>query len=296
MATTLKTRRLSSALGSCFLSRIYPTTMTASLRMECNISSPFGLSVFCHLIAPSIDILQAGFSQAATGNASSESIRQPRSCSPTIVGERRPSLPPIRRMASTVRHTIPKLQKGTPIFCNFSQTDNICVQNLKESALHDQVIQPQVLMPDKRERDLWWAFLAGQPESEWNPPKQPPKSKARGMRGFDADEPPMQETWRVNDDGDIEKAVGSEPLQSTTSFGPLKPREPTIKLLLQIDSVRLHLHLPCMILVTHIQPTADRFASTYVFCALDKPALGKPVSATVQHSCAVDVHALDSSR
>ena len=28
-------------------------------------------------------------------------------------------------------------------------------------------------MPDKKERDLWWVFLAGRPESEWNPPKKP---------------------------------------------------------------------------------------------------------------------------
>ncbi|RPD66756.1 hypothetical protein L226DRAFT_452149 [Lentinus tigrinus ALCF2SS1-7] len=28
------------------------------------------------------------------------------------------------------------------------------------------------VMPDKKERDLWWAFLAGRPESEWNPPKK----------------------------------------------------------------------------------------------------------------------------
>ncbi|KAI9066426.1 hypothetical protein FKP32DRAFT_1673944 [Trametes sanguinea] len=33
------------------------------------------------------------------------------------------------------------------------------------------------LMPDKKERDLWWAFLAGRPESEWNPPKKPKQPK-----------------------------------------------------------------------------------------------------------------------
>ena len=32
-------------------------------------------------------------------------------------------------------------------------------------------------MPDKKERDLWWAFLAGRPESEWNPPKKPKQPK-----------------------------------------------------------------------------------------------------------------------
>ncbi|KAI9001354.1 hypothetical protein BD414DRAFT_505092 [Trametes punicea] len=33
------------------------------------------------------------------------------------------------------------------------------------------------LMPDKKERDLWWAFLAGRPESEWSPPKKPKPPK-----------------------------------------------------------------------------------------------------------------------
>ncbi len=32
-------------------------------------------------------------------------------------------------------------------------------------------------MPDRKERDLWWAFFAGRPESEWNPPKKPKQPK-----------------------------------------------------------------------------------------------------------------------
>ncbi|TFK92826.1 hypothetical protein K466DRAFT_538980 [Polyporus arcularius HHB13444] len=33
------------------------------------------------------------------------------------------------------------------------------------------------MMPDRKERDLWWAFFAGRPESEWNPPKKPKQPK-----------------------------------------------------------------------------------------------------------------------
>ncbi|KAH9850009.1 hypothetical protein C2E23DRAFT_870236 [Lenzites betulinus] len=33
------------------------------------------------------------------------------------------------------------------------------------------------LLPDKKARDLWWAFLEGRPESEWNPPKKPKPPK-----------------------------------------------------------------------------------------------------------------------
>lgn len=32
-------------------------------------------------------------------------------------------------------------------------------------------------MPEKKERDSWWAFINGRPEREWNPPKKPKKSK-----------------------------------------------------------------------------------------------------------------------
>ncbi len=40
-------------------------------------------------------------------------------------------------------------------------------------------------MPDKQDRELWWAFLSGKPETEWNPPKQPKQRKIKpGMRAF----------------------------------------------------------------------------------------------------------------
>ncbi len=37
-------------------------------------------------------------------------------------------------------------------------------------------------MPDRKERDHWWAFLNGRPESEWNPPKKPKKPNTRNDR------------------------------------------------------------------------------------------------------------------
>jgi hypothetical protein len=133
-------------------------------------------------------------------------------------------------------------------------------------------------MPEKKERDLWWAYLAGKPESDWNPPKMPkqsPKPKAskrrRGMRGFADDagsyECPQQESWQ-NDEGEVEKVLRVDPVESlptptcspeppeaSTSradqlVGPsstmlhvqrptvLKPREPMPSLLKHIDQVR----------------------------------------------------------
>jgi hypothetical protein len=34
-------------------------------------------------------------------------------------------------------------------------------------------------LPDKRDRDKWWQFLKGAPESVWNPPKRPKVDKER---------------------------------------------------------------------------------------------------------------------
>ncbi|KAH7931194.1 hypothetical protein BV22DRAFT_1042555 [Leucogyrophana mollusca] len=80
------------------------------------------------------------------------------------------------------------------------------------------------IMPDKKERDLWWKFLAGQPETEWDPPKKPkqvaPSRKrhfSSGMRAFGYEDPELgeydsdqekglHETWRINPEGEMEIA------------------------------------------------------------------------------------------
>ncbi|TCD69845.1 hypothetical protein EIP91_005922 [Steccherinum ochraceum] len=38
------------------------------------------------------------------------------------------------------------------------------------------------LIPDKKDRDAWWAFISGRPEVEWNPPKKPKAPTARQQR------------------------------------------------------------------------------------------------------------------
>ena len=132
-------------------------------------------------------------------------------------------------------------------------------------------------MPEKKERDLWWAYLAGKPESDWNPPKKPkqnPKPKSskhrKGMRGFVDDigsyecpqQGPLQfdegEILRVNPVESLPTPTCSpEPSEASTSgmeqhVGPssmvsdvlsqrptiLKPREPMPRLLKYIDQVR----------------------------------------------------------
>ena len=131
------------------------------------------------------------------------------------------------------------------------------------------------IIPEKKERDLWWAYLAGKPESDWNPPKKskqsakPNSSKHRkGMRGFDdtksyecSQQGPLQfdegEVSRVDPAESLSTPTCSpEPSEISTSrtdqlVGPssmvlgvlsqqptvLKPREPMPCLLKHIDQV-----------------------------------------------------------
>ncbi|KAF9057975.1 hypothetical protein BJ165DRAFT_1314207, partial [Panaeolus papilionaceus] len=40
---------------------------------------------------------------------------------------------------------------------------------------------PRRLMPDKKERDLWWAFICGKSESDWNPSKSKKPKKQKSL-------------------------------------------------------------------------------------------------------------------
>ncbi|CAA7260023.1 unnamed protein product [Cyclocybe aegerita] len=134
------------------------------------------------------------------------------------------------------------------------------------------------LMPDKRDRDLWWEFLSGKPESQWAPLKaSKAKSKRQpppGMRAW-ADEPQRSHAatshapWHSNDEGEVEQVLKLDPAESLPSpvatpvplgyleehrqpgVGPvagqtsrqsISPREPTTTLLKLIDE-RMALHL-----------------------------------------------------
>ncbi|KAH7914431.1 survival motor neuron interacting protein 1-domain-containing protein [Hygrophoropsis aurantiaca] len=119
-------------------------------------------------------------------------------------------------------------------FRNFKK--NICQPTI---CVHfDRSETNRKMMPDKKERDLWWKFLAGQPESDWNPPKKLKAAAVKkyrynnGMRAF-SDQPEDfepdvyddnegkddHETWRINPDGEVEMAERSDPV-STTSRDP----------------------------------------------------------------------------
>ncbi|KAK7695766.1 hypothetical protein QCA50_000403 [Cerrena zonata] len=134
------------------------------------------------------------------------------------------------------------------------------------------------VVPDKKDRDAWWAFVSGEPDAIWNPPKKPKVAKtlkprgSRGMRGFSEDIPyddvqvatTSSQTWSVNDVGEVELVKIEQtspevpafnaatedprtesplgPADSTPTTAKVMQREPTPSLLRGIDH-RYSLHL-----------------------------------------------------
>ena len=132
-------------------------------------------------------------------------------------------------------------------------------------------------MPEKKDRDMWWSFLAGKSESELTPmPKSKTKSKKLSLRGMCAwadDSPPQEYGDTIyalaqnKDEGEVEQVLREDPADTlpTPAVTPVtleyleelmqpsasgsaepaqksvnsafKPREPTTKLLKLIDEV-----------------------------------------------------------
>lgn len=85
------------------------------------------------------------------------------------------------------------------------------------------------LIPDKRDRDLWWSFLAGRPDSEWNLSKKSKQklkkqqSASRGTyaRGDDSSAgnttaPSTTQSWN-NDEGEVEEVLRIDPAETLPS-------------------------------------------------------------------------------
>lgn len=141
------------------------------------------------------------------------------------------------------------------------------------------------IMPDKRQRDCWWLFISGRPESEWNPPKMP-KSEASVRRdrryGRQYSPEPVedqtaQETWHINNEGEVELAMQDDAEESlptpsgtpppsglidgnTTSTSQAQTsREPTPSVVSQLDH-RTSLHLLMYFthwITLHLEQPAD---------------------------------------
>ncbi|KAG5651382.1 hypothetical protein H0H81_008881 [Sphagnurus paluster] len=156
---------------------------------------------------------------------------------------------------------------------------NVRLKNFRKNLVQptiDVALPPQGehrrLMPDKKERELWWGFLAGKPESDWNPGKAPKQSAAQRRLlslAVDPSEPSVehkrQHSWQTNDEGEVELVLSVDPSESLptptgsptpSEFGEpepssvnlgreavaYKPREPLPSLLRYIDE-RMALHL-----------------------------------------------------
>jgi hypothetical protein len=117
-------------------------------------------------------------------------------------------------------------------------------QNMDQPTINVRAPVPPNTIPEMRNRAGWWAFIAGAPELEWNPPKKPKADKekrrfGRRMRGF-AD----GEDWEVGFEG--AEAEGSLPTPHGTpspsdqppEIGSRTQREPTPTMLRLIDEVR----------------------------------------------------------
>ena len=61
-------------------------------------------------------------------------------------------------------------------------------QNISQPVVRPQPPGPfQRMVPEKKDRDAWWAFLEGAPESVWNSPKMVGRGKSRlGQRDIGA--------------------------------------------------------------------------------------------------------------
>ncbi|KAI0089125.1 hypothetical protein BDY19DRAFT_944290 [Irpex rosettiformis] len=81
------------------------------------------------------------------------------------------------------------------------------------------------IMPDRKEREHWWAFLNGRPETEWNPPKKPKKQNNRNDR-YGAGPSRVNSRPYGRDEVDVlDYAVSMDPTESlpTPSGTPAPP-------------------------------------------------------------------------
>ena len=102
----------------------------------------------------------------------------------------------------------------------------------------------QKMIPEMRNRAAWWAFIAGAPEHEWNPPKKPKVEKdknkfGKGMRGFADQEDCPDGLEEVEAEASLPTPHGTpSPPDHPPGDGSRTLREPTPTMLRLIDEVR----------------------------------------------------------
>ncbi|KAL0565201.1 hypothetical protein V5O48_016828 [Marasmius crinis-equi] len=115
-------------------------------------------------------------------------------------------------------------------------------KNLMQPTIHVDIPQHSTkIMPNIQERTLWWEFLAGKPDTEWNPPKKVKNTKQRkfgkGMRAFT---PTEGDPEGVSTAAIAQRASEGQP--SEVSPGPYKHKQPIPRILKLLDE-RMSLHL-----------------------------------------------------
>ena len=115
---------------------------------------------------------------------------------------------------------------------------------MDQPTINVQTPLPSNAIPEMRNRAGWWAFIAGAPEQEWNPPKKPKAEKdrkkfGRGMRGF-ADQEDLEGGL---EDAEAEASLPTphgtpSPIDRPSEDGSRTRREPTPMMLRLIDEVR----------------------------------------------------------
>ena len=116
-------------------------------------------------------------------------------------------------------------------------------QNMDQPTINVQAPLPSNTIPEMRNRAGWWAFIAGAPELEWNPPKKPKavKSKSgKGVRGFTNEEDGQGEFEGEEAEAALPAPHGilSSSDKPPGDNGSPTPREPTPTMLRLIDEVR----------------------------------------------------------
>ena len=165
-------------------------------------------------------------------------------------------------------------------------------QNMDQPTINVQVPLPSNTIPEMRNRAGWWAFIAGAPELEWNPPKKPKAGKdkkkfGKGMRGF-ADE---------DLDGGFEDAEAEaflptphgtpSPSDHPSEDGSRTRREPTPTMLRLIDEVW---HRPFFLAAGGLELTnhpENRLSPSQVLHSLDPNRVG--TSKTNRDPCEMGV-------
>ena len=113
---------------------------------------------------------------------------------------------------------------------------------MAQPTINVQAPLPLNTVPGMRNRSGWWAFIAGAPELEWNPPKKPKANKdkkfGKGMRGFGDEEDREGEFEGVEAEGSLPTPHGTpSPSDKSLEDEPRTQREPTPTMLSLIDEV-----------------------------------------------------------